>query len=102
MIGMNQDAERITDLIIRQKAPFWIAGTVSRLQGITGLWQVLGRSEVSFEDMILLDRYYIYNRSMDLDLSILFETLFVVLKKKEAHSPDPPLARGVRRYECGE
>jgi lipopolysaccharide/colanic/teichoic acid biosynthesis glycosyltransferase len=53
--------------------------------GITGLWQVLGRSEVSFEDMILLDLYYIYNRSMDLDLSILFETLFVVLKKKGAH-----------------
>ena len=54
-------------------------------QGITGLWQVVGRSEVSFEDMILLDPYYIYNRSMDLDLSILFETLFVVLKKKGAH-----------------
>ena len=53
--------------------------------GITGLWQVLGRSEVSFEDMILLDLYYIYNRSMDLDLSILFETIFVVLKKKGAH-----------------
>ena len=53
--------------------------------GITGLWQVLGRSEVSFEDMILLDLYYIYNRSMDLDLGILFETIFVVLKKKGAH-----------------
>ena len=53
--------------------------------GISGLWQVVGRSEVSFEDMILLDLYYIYNRSMDLDLSILFETIFVVLKKKGAH-----------------
>ena len=53
--------------------------------GISGLWQVVGRSEVSFEDMILLDLYYIYNRSIDLDLSILFETIFVVLKKKGAH-----------------
>jgi exopolysaccharide biosynthesis polyprenyl glycosylphosphotransferase len=53
--------------------------------GITGLWQVVGRSAVSFEDMILLDLYYIYNRSMDLDLSILFETIFVVLKKKGAY-----------------
>ena len=53
--------------------------------GITGLWQVVGRSEVSFEDMIILDLYYIYNRSFDLDLSILFETIFVVLKKKGAH-----------------
>ena len=53
--------------------------------GITGLWQVVGRSAVSFEDMILLDLYYIYNRSMDLDLSILFETIFVLLKKKGAY-----------------
>jgi exopolysaccharide biosynthesis polyprenyl glycosylphosphotransferase len=53
--------------------------------GITGLWQVVGRSEVSFEDMILLDLYYIYNRSVHLDLTILFETLFVVIKKKGAH-----------------
>lgn len=53
--------------------------------GITGLWQVVGRSEVSFEDMILLDLYYIYNRSSELDASILFETIFVLLKRKGAH-----------------
>ena len=53
--------------------------------GITGLWQVVGRSEVSFEDMIILDLYYIYNRSFELDMSILFETVFVVLRKKGAH-----------------
>jgi len=63
----------------------WHKKRTSVRPGITGLWQVLGRSEVSFEDMILLDLYYIYNRSMDLDLSILFETIFVVLKKKGAH-----------------
>ena len=53
--------------------------------GITGLWQVVGRSEVEFEDMILLDLYYIYNRSIELDFNILIETIFVVLKKKGAH-----------------
>jgi exopolysaccharide biosynthesis polyprenyl glycosylphosphotransferase len=53
--------------------------------GITGLWQVVGRSEVSFEDMILLDLYYIFNRSLELDLNILFETVFAVLKKKGAY-----------------
>jgi lipopolysaccharide/colanic/teichoic acid biosynthesis glycosyltransferase len=53
--------------------------------GITGLWQVVGRSEVAFEDMILLDLYYIYNRSIELDFNILIETIFVVLKKKGAH-----------------
>ena len=52
--------------------------------GITGLWQVTGRSEVLFEDMILLDLYYIYNNSVMLDLQILFETVFVVLGKKGA------------------
>jgi exopolysaccharide biosynthesis polyprenyl glycosylphosphotransferase len=53
--------------------------------GITGLWQVTGRSEVLFEDMILLDLYYIYNGSQILDLQILFETIFVVLGKKGAY-----------------
>lgn len=53
--------------------------------GITGLWQVTGRSEVTFEDMILLDLYYIYNRNLLLDFQILFETVFVVLGKKGAY-----------------
>ncbi len=53
--------------------------------GITGLWQVAGRSSVSFEDMILLDLYYIYNRDLSLDMNILFETIFVVLAKKGAY-----------------
>ena len=52
--------------------------------GITGLWQVTGRSEVLFEDMILLDLYYIYNSSFTLDFQILVETVFVVLGKKGA------------------
>ncbi len=53
--------------------------------GITGLWQVTGRSEVSFEEMILLDLYYIYNRSLGMDLTILYETIFVVFGKKGAY-----------------
>ncbi len=52
--------------------------------GITGLWQVTGRSEVLFEDMILLDLYYIYNRNLLLDIAILFETVYVVLAGKGA------------------
>lgn len=53
--------------------------------GLTGIWQVAGRSSVSFEDMVLLDLYYIYNRSLLMDLNILFETIFAVLKKQGAH-----------------
>jgi undecaprenyl-phosphate galactose phosphotransferase len=63
----------------------WHKKRTSVRPGITGLWQVVGRSEVSFEDMILLDLYYIYNRSLELDLTILLETVFVVLRKKGAH-----------------
>ena len=53
--------------------------------GITGIWQVTGRSEVAFEDMILLDLYYVYNRSVLLDFQILYETVFAVLKQKGAY-----------------
>jgi undecaprenyl-phosphate galactose phosphotransferase len=63
----------------------WYKRRVSVRAGISGLWQVTGRSEVSFEDMILLDLYYIYNRSLVMDFNILFETIFVVLGKKGAY-----------------
>ena len=63
----------------------WHKKRTSVRPGITGLWQVTGRSEVSFEDMILLDLYYIYNRSFVIDLNILFETVFVVFGKKGAY-----------------
>jgi lipopolysaccharide/colanic/teichoic acid biosynthesis glycosyltransferase len=49
------------------------------------VWQVAGRSAVAFEDMVLLDLYYIYNRSLSLDVSILYETAFVVLERKGAY-----------------
>ena len=65
--------------------PDWYKKRVHVRPGITGLWQVTGRSEVAFEDMILLDLYYIYNRTFGLDLQILFETIFVVLGKKGAY-----------------
>jgi exopolysaccharide biosynthesis polyprenyl glycosylphosphotransferase len=53
--------------------------------GITGLWQVAGRSEVAFEDMVLLDLYYVYNRNTSLDMNVVYETIFAVLAKKGAH-----------------
>ncbi len=47
--------------------------------GITGLWQVSGRSDVPFEEMCLLDIYYIENWSLGLDLQILARTVPHVL-----------------------
>lgn len=49
--------------------------------GMTGLWQVSGRTELSDEERINLDLYYLENWSLFLDLSILFKTFFVLFKK---------------------
>ena len=46
--------------------------------GITGLWQVEGRSRTSFDEMVRLDLRYIRNRSLRSDLKILFRTVKVV------------------------
>lgn len=48
--------------------------------GITGLWQVTGRSQTSFDDMVRLDLQYIRNWSLWLDFKILLKTVKVVLK----------------------
>ena len=63
----------------------WYKKRASIRPGITGLWQVAGRSEVTFEDMILLDLYYVYNRSLWMDINILTETVFVILEKRGAY-----------------
>jgi len=53
--------------------------------GMTGLWQVSGRSEIKFKEMILLDLYYVENYSILFDLEILFETISVVLFRRGAY-----------------
>jgi len=54
--------------------------------GLTGLWQVSGRSDISYEDRIRLDMYYIRNYSIWLDLQILFvQTLPAVLRSRGAY-----------------
>jgi len=63
----------------------WHKKRLSIRPGITGVWQVTGRSAVSFEDMVLLDLYYIYNRNILMDINILYETIFAVLEKRGAY-----------------
>ena len=53
--------------------------------GITGLWQVSGRSDVSWEDAVRLDLYYVENWSLSLDLLILWKTIFAVFKSAGAY-----------------
>ena len=55
------------------------------LPGITGLWQVSGRNELSFSDRLALDTYYVRNWSPWLDLYILARTVWVVLFGKGAY-----------------
>jgi exopolysaccharide biosynthesis polyprenyl glycosylphosphotransferase len=52
--------------------------------GCTGLWQISGRSNVGFKEMVELDLQYIRNRSILLDLKILFKTVFVLFGSKDA------------------
>ena len=49
------------------------------LPGITGLWQISGRSNLSFDDLVRLDFYYLENWSIWLDISILVKTIPAVL-----------------------
>jgi len=53
--------------------------------GITGLWQVSGRSRLSFDEMVELDLHYIENWSLFLDLKILFKTLPAVINVDRAY-----------------
>jgi lipopolysaccharide/colanic/teichoic acid biosynthesis glycosyltransferase len=50
--------------------------------GLTGLWQVSGRNETSYTDMVELDIAYVERRSLRLDAEILFRTVGVVLTRK--------------------
>lgn len=52
--------------------------------GLTGLWQVSGRNDVSYEERIQMDLYYIHNWSLTLDLKIIFQTIPAVLYRKGA------------------
>jgi exopolysaccharide biosynthesis polyprenyl glycosylphosphotransferase len=57
-----------------QRYQVWHKRRLEVAPGMTGLWQVSGRSELSFDEMVLLDLYYIENWSPVLDLQIMLRT----------------------------
>lgn len=63
----------------------WYAKRGNTKPGITGLWQISGRSDLSFEEMCLLDLYYIENQSIFFDVEIMFETIPVAFLGKGAY-----------------
>lgn len=52
--------------------------------GITGLWQVTGRSNTSYDYRVGLDSWYVRNWNLWLDIAILFKTVLIVIKKEGA------------------
>jgi exopolysaccharide biosynthesis polyprenyl glycosylphosphotransferase len=62
----------------------WHKSRLRILPGCTGLWQALGRSTVTFEEMVILDLYYISNMSLWLDLRIVLQTFPVIFLGKGA------------------
>jgi exopolysaccharide biosynthesis polyprenyl glycosylphosphotransferase len=71
----QRDFERLED---------WHKKRYLVLPGITGLWQVSGRSELDFDDLVRLDFLYLERWSVFLDLTIILKTLPAVLKGKGA------------------
>lgn len=53
--------------------------------GVTGLWQVSGRSDVDYDDRVRLDREYIGRRCLAVDLAIVCKTAWVVLRRRGAY-----------------
>lgn len=53
--------------------------------GCTGLWQVSGRSNVGFDEMVELDLTYISNRSLYFDIKIIIKTFFLLFGSKNAY-----------------
>ena len=63
----------------------WHKKRLDAIPGITGLWQVSGRNRLSFEEMVLLDLFYVENWSLGMDLRILLRTLPVVLFERSTY-----------------
>jgi lipopolysaccharide/colanic/teichoic acid biosynthesis glycosyltransferase len=63
----------------------WHRRRYNVLPGMTGLWQVAGRSDLTFDDLVRLDFYYIEHWSIWLDISILLKTPVAVFARKGAY-----------------
>ena len=67
--------------LVREVEQYWPWQTVRlrRWVGITGLWQICGRDDVSFDEVVLFDLFYDRNANAFLDIAIIWKTIGVVL-----------------------
>ncbi len=63
----------------------WAHTRLRVLPGLTGLWQVSGRSNLSFEEMVMLDTYYVGHWSRGLDIKIILRTVPAVIRGDGAY-----------------
>jgi exopolysaccharide biosynthesis polyprenyl glycosylphosphotransferase len=63
----------------------WALNLLTVRPGITGLWQVSGRSDISYEARVRLDMHYIRNWTLWLDLHILIRTIPAIIKRRGAY-----------------
>jgi len=63
----------------------WRTNLITVKPGITGLWQVSGRSDLGYEERVMLDMHYIRNYSIWFDLYLLWRTIPAVLAKRGAY-----------------
>ena len=63
----------------------WTQKRLDITPGITGLWQVLGRSDIPFDEMVKLDYMYVTGWSLSWDLKLLLQTVPAVLQKRGAY-----------------
>jgi Undecaprenyl-phosphate galactose phosphotransferase WbaP len=73
----------VADEIERYREGFTLYKRV--LPGITGLWQVSGRTNVSYQERVRFDEYYVRNWSVWLDIYIILRTFWVVLQRRGAY-----------------
>ncbi len=63
----------------------WARGRLDLTPGITGVWQVMGRTHIPFEQMIMLDYLYVANWSVWTDVKLMLQTVPVVLTRRGAN-----------------
>jgi exopolysaccharide biosynthesis polyprenyl glycosylphosphotransferase len=63
----------------------WARKRLDLRPGITGLWQVLGRSDIPFDEMTKLDYLYVTNWSLGEDIRLILRTLPALLRKRNAY-----------------
>jgi lipopolysaccharide/colanic/teichoic acid biosynthesis glycosyltransferase len=68
----------------RKLAP-WHRRRSNVLPGMTGLWQIAGRSNLPYDDLVRLDFYYLENWSLWLDITILVKTVPAVFARRGAY-----------------